>query len=119
MLINHLDAEYQRNPCITCWYQNRAFCIDCGNRQEKENGYICIKANALTERSLIDQLQKASNTGVQIQLIIRGICCLLPQVNDHTEHIEVTSIVGRYLEHGRIYCWQEVKQNTISVLLIL
>lgn len=105
MLINHLDAEYQEIRVSPAGIKTELSALIAEQTEKKENGYICIKANALTERSLIDQLQKASNTGVQIQLIIRGICCLLPQVNDHTEHIEVTSIVGRYLEHGRIYCF--------------
>ena len=66
---------------------------------------MCIKANAVTEREVIDRLQKASEVGVEIRLIIRGICCLLPGIPGKTDHISVKSIVGRALEHGRIYCF--------------
>ncbi|MCI7685221.1 MAG: polyphosphate kinase 1 [Baileyella intestinalis] len=70
-----------------------------------KEGYICIKANSVTERGIIDALAEASMAGVEIRLIIRGICCLLPEVPGYTDNIHVTSIVGRYLEHGRIYCF--------------
>ena len=68
-----------------------------------ENGYVCIKANSVTEREVIDKLADASRAGVEIQLIIRGICCILPGVPSETENIHVTSVVGRFLEHSRIY----------------
>ena len=68
-------------------------------------GFICIKANAITEREIMDQLSEASQAGVQIQLILRGICCLRPGIAARTENVHVTSIVGRYLEHARIYCF--------------
>ena len=66
-------------------------------------GRILIKANAVTERELIDKLQEASCAGVTIDLIIRGICCIIPGIPGKTDHITVTSIVGRFLEHSRIY----------------
>lgn len=66
-------------------------------------GYLCIKANSITEREIIDKLREASQAGVQIKMIIRGICCIRPGVLLKTENIQVTSIVGRYLEHARIY----------------
>lgn len=66
---------------------------------------IRMKMNAMTDRKIIDRLQKASAAGVRVELIIRGICCLLPNVIGYSENIEVHSIVGRYLEHARIYCF--------------
>lgn len=68
-----------------------------------KDGYICIKVNSVTEREVISKLAEASRAGVEIQLIVRGICCILPGVPDSTENIRVTSIVGRFLEHARIY----------------
>lgn len=80
-----------------------------------EDGYIIIKANSITERSLIDKLSEASQKGVKIHLIIRGICCLRPGVKGKTENITVTSIVGRFLEHSRIYIFGKGENSQVYV----
>lgn len=68
-----------------------------------KRAHIIIKVNALTERRLIDKLYDASQAGVKIELILRSMCCLRPQVKDLSENITVRSVIGRFLEHTRIY----------------
>lgn len=73
------------------------------NAIEGKEAYIYLKMNSLTDFEMIDKLYEASQNGVQIRLIIRGICCLVPGVERMSENIEAISIVDNYLEHSRIY----------------
>ena len=72
-------------------------------QQSGGQGYIGIKANSVTDKVLMDKLIEASKAGVRIDMVIRGICCLVPGVPGETDNIRVISIVGRFLEHARIY----------------
>ena len=105
MLVNDLAGQYQE-LLVSPYGIKEQLCTLIDQEMEKgADGYICIKANSVTERGIIDKLRAASQAGVQVELIIRGICCLLPGVEGETERIHVTSIVGRFLEHARIYCF--------------
>ena len=71
--------------------------------EKGENGYIGLKMNSVCDKELIDKLIKASKAGVTVEMVVRGICSLVPEVKDKTENVKLISIVGRFLEHSRIY----------------
>lgn len=68
-----------------------------------KDGRLLFKMNSLTDKDLIEKISQASNAGVEVKMVIRGICCILPNVKGHTENVHVSSIVGRFLEHSRVY----------------
>lgn len=80
-----------------------------------KSGYIGLKLNGLTDRDIIDALVTASRAGVKVDLVIRGICRLVPGLSDATENVRVVSIVGRFLEHARLYIFGRGKGATVYI----
>ncbi len=105
MATANLGGKYKQLLVSPFELKNRVIaCID-REIEKKSDGYIFLKLNSLTDRNIIDKLAEASQAGVEVVMNIRGICCLLPGIEGLTDHIKVFSIVGRYLEHSRIYCF--------------
>ncbi|MDO4866394.1 MAG: polyphosphate kinase 1 [Clostridia bacterium] len=107
MLIGNSEGEYEKLLVAPNAMKNRIMAMIDEQIARGADGRIRIKANSVTDRQLIDKLSEASCAGVRIDLIIRGICCILPGVPGKTENITVTSVVGRFLEHSRIYAFGE------------
>ena len=83
--------------------------------KQGEEGYVGVKINSLTDKVIINKLIEASQAGVKIEMIVRGICCLIPGVKGYTENIKVVSIVGRFLEHSRIYRFGTKEREKIYI----
>lgn len=107
MCIANLDGRYERLLVAPSGLKSGVEALIDREIAKGESGRMLIKINSLTDIGLIRKLREASRAGVRVDLIVRGICCILPGVPGETENIRVVSIVGRYLEHSRIYCFGE------------
>ena len=106
IMIGNLDGSYKHLLVSPKPMQKRLYeLIDEQIQRQKEskNGYIRLKMNSISDRILIDKLSEASNEGVKIDLMVRGITCILPGIKNRTENIKIYQIVGRFLEHHRVY----------------
>ena len=84
-------------------------------QREHKNGYIIMKFNSLTSKPMMEKLIEASKAGVKIQLIVRGICCLVPEIKGETENISVISIIGRFLEHSRVFYFHHNNEKKMYI----
>ena len=103
MALGNLSGRYSRLFVAPTSLKNNILALMDEQIAKGKDGYILLKFNSLTDIDVIAKLREASCAGVTVEMIVRGICCLLPGVPSHTENITVTSIVGRFLEHSRIY----------------
>ena len=105
MALGNLDGRYDALLVAPRSFKDEILRLIGEQAARGTEGYILLKVNSLTDADVIRALSNASCAGVTIELIIRGICCLRPGIRYRTEHISVVSIVGRFLEHSRIFCF--------------
>ncbi|MCD8372079.1 MAG: polyphosphate kinase 1 [Clostridia bacterium] len=116
--ISNVDGEYNKLSIAPKYFKDRIVkLLDREIQKAKAGGkgVFIGKMNSLTDKVIIDKIAEASAAGVQIKLIIRGICCLAPGKKGKTDNIEIISIVGRYLEHSRIYCFGEGEDRIMYI----
>lgn len=105
MALGNLDGRYDALLVAPRSFKDEILRLIGEQAARGTEGYILLKFNSLTDVDVIRALSNASCAGVKIELIIRGICCLRPGIRYRTEHISVVSVVGRFLEHSRIFCF--------------
>lgn len=115
MAMSNLNGRYNRLLVAPASLKNNILSLMDGEIAKGSDGYILLKFNSLTDIDMIEKLHEASCAGVTVEMIIRGICCLLPGVPGKTENITVTSIVGRFLEHSRIYVFGRGKNEKMYI----
>ena len=103
MSIGNLNGSYQHIIVSPTSLKPKMLSLMDEEIKKGTNGRIIMKMNSVTDVDFIQKVSEASNAGVRVDLIVRGICCILPGVKGYTENLRVTSIVGRYLEHPRIF----------------
>ena len=115
MSIGNLDGQYQHLIVSPNSLKRSVFELNDTEIAKGENGRIIMKMNSVTDMDFIEKIAKASQAGVKIDLLVRGICCILPGIKGVTENLTVTSIVGRYLEHARIFSFGVGKEQKLSI----
>ena len=109
-VVEHSEHLLVAPKCL----QNKVLAMldeEIAHARNGEEAYAGFKLNSLTDKKIIDKLIEASEAGVKIDMVVRGICCLLPGVEGKTENIRIISIVGRFLEHSRIYIFGNSKRR--------
>ena len=115
MSIGNLDGEYEHLLVSPTSLKQKILHFMDEEIPKGSKGHIVMKMNSLTDMDFIRKVSEASCAGVKVELIVRGICCILPGMEGKTENLSVTSIVGRYLEHARIFCFGEGTDQKIYI----
>ena len=105
MSIGNLDGEYDQLIVSPSSLKKNILSLMDEEIAKGKNGRIVMKMNSVTDMDFIQKVSEASKAGVKVDLIVRGICCILPKVPGETDNVSVMSIVGRFLEHPRIFCF--------------
>ena len=104
MSIGNLDGVYDHLIVSPSSLKQKVLTLIDEEIEKGARGYVLMKMNSLTDMDFIRKVSEASSAGVKVDLIVRGICCILPGIPGRTENVSVTSIVGRYLEHPGSLC---------------
>ena len=115
MSIGELDGEYRHLLVSPYSLKREVLRLMDGEIAKGSAGRMRFKINSLTDMDIIERLRKASRAGVRIDMVVRGICCILPGIPGETENIHIVSIVGRLLEHSRIYCFGEGQDERMYI----
>lgn len=115
MSISNLNGSYQHLIVAPTSLKQTVLALMDGEILKGSNGRIIMKMNSVTDTDFIEKVSEASRAGVKIDLIVRGICCILPQVPGYTDNLRVMSVVGRYLEHPRIFSFGTGAEQKIYI----
>lgn len=115
MSIGNLNGSYEHLIVSPTSLKQKVLVLMDEEIKKGTNGRIIMKMNSVTDVDFIQKVADASRAGVKIDLIVRGICCVLPGVPEYTENLRVTSIVGRYLEHPRIFSFGSGAEQKIYI----
>lgn len=115
MSISNLNGSYQHLIVAPTSLKQTVLALMDGEILKGSNGRIIMKMNSVTDTDFIEKVSEASRAGLKIDLIVRGICCILPQVPGYTDNLRVMSVVGRYLEHPRIFSFGTGAEQKIYI----
>ena len=115
MAVGKLDGKYDTLLVAPVCLKQKLLVLMDEEIAKGKDGRITCKLNSITDEDLIKKLQEASEHGVQVNMIVRGISCILPQVPKKTENIHIISIVGRFLEHSRVYVFGSGKDEKMYI----
>ncbi len=115
MSIGNLDGRYEHLIVAPTSLKQKILYMINEEIKKGKSGRIIMKMNSLTDVDFISKICEASRAGVRVDLIVRGICCLLPGIPGYTENVRVMSIVGRYLEHARIFSFGLGAQQKVYI----